>query len=90
MATREEIQLALDVIKMINQMGRGLRSSAQGMLTQQNARIQAIIDNSTKQTILVNGLDALGVSVSSLNADKNAVATICQYVLDNVPEIVEL
>ena len=90
MATREEIGLAIDVIKMVNQMGRGIRSSANGMLTQQNARIQAIIDDSAKQAKLVTGLTALGVSVSTLNADKNAIAAVCQYILNNVPEIVEL
>jgi len=90
MATREEIGLALDVIKMVNQMGRGIRSSANGMLVQQNAKIQAIIDDSAKQALLVAGLTALGVSVSALNSDKNAIAAVCQYILDNVPTIVEL
>ena len=90
MATREEIGLALDVIKMVNQMGRGIRSSANGMLVQQNAKIQAIIDDSAKQALLVAGLTALGVSVSALNSDKNAIAAVCQYILDNVSEIVEV
>ena len=90
MATREEIGLALDVIRMVNQMGRGIRSSANGMLANQNAKIQAIIDDSAKQALLVAGLTALGVSVSTLNSDKNAIAAVCQYILNNVPIIVEL
>ena len=90
MATREEIGLALDVIRMVNQMGRAIRSSAQGALSNRNAKIQAIIDNPTKQALLVSGLTALGVSVSALNADRNTMAAACQGILDNVPEIVEI
>ena len=90
MATREEIGLAIDVIKLVNQMGRAIRSSASGILASQNTKIQAVIDDPAKQAKLVAGLAALDVTVTELNADKTAIAGACQYILDNVPEIVNL
>ena len=90
MATREEIGLALDVIKMVNQMSKGIRASAAGMITNQGAKIQAIINDQAKQDKLVVGLTALDVTVSVLQTDKNSIVAACQHILDNVSEIVEV
>jgi hypothetical protein len=90
MATREEIGLALDVINMINQMGRGIRASANGMLVNQDAKIETILNDSGKYAKLVSGLTALGVTVASLASDKTEIVAGCQYILDNVDNIVQV
>ena len=90
MATREEIGLALDVIRLINRMGQALRISAKAVSIDQSPRIQAIVDNPTNSAKLVSGLTALGVAVGELQTDKNLIVAAADDILSGIPEIVKL
>jgi len=86
---RDEIQLAYDVVNMINNIERMLRSSAENAKSM-IAKIDSINITPDKQGKLVSGLTALNLEASKLKSDLTSLKNVALYVLENTKEITEV
>jgi len=89
MATREEIQMAIDAIELLNTIGTRARNVSSN-LKSEIARLNAVISDASKLALLTAGLTVLGVDAGQMNTDKNELDAIFDYILANVPVITKL
>ena len=76
MASSDSIQLALATVQTLNGLNKQLRGIAkEGLKTL--SKVDSLIENPDKLTILQDGLTGIGVTSTALKDEKNSYETVC-------------
>lgn len=86
MANSNSINLAINTIQEINSIKQSLRGAAQSGASRLS-KLDALINNQEKKTVLVDGLEGLSMDSADLKTEKDSLKTVCENILSNVPEL---